>query len=220
MVDEYKDRLKEAMADKKMSRQQLADALGISYQAVRKVLIGESGGFELENHNAACRVLGVCSDWLLSGKLPKLADSSNVVPADPGTQRIPFLDYVQAGKMTAAASQRIAAEADEFLLTTNEVSSSAFALRIKGDSMEPEFKSGDVVVIDIRLAPLPGDFVVAKNGDHEATFKKYRPRGLDPSGKEVFELIPLNEDYAPIRSDQQPIAIIGTMVEHRKYRRR
>ena len=71
MVDEYKDRLKLAMDAQKVSRQKLADVLGISYQAVRKVLLGESAGFDLANHNAACAFLGVHSDWLLTGRGPK-----------------------------------------------------------------------------------------------------------------------------------------------------
>ena len=62
--------------------------------------------------------------------------------------------------------------------------------------------------------------MVAKNGDDEATFKKYRPRAVDARGSMVFELVPLNDDYPIIRSDVTPVRIVGTMVEHRKYRRR
>jgi len=216
---EYKDRLKEAMDDLSIGRTQLANVLGISYQAVRKVLLGESSGFDLENHNAACAFLGVRSEWLLSGKGPKHPEKPNFAPADVGVRRVPLLDYVQAGQMTEASGSGIANESAEHLLTAIVVSDSAFALRIKGNSMEPDFSEGDVVIIDPMEQPLPGDFVVAKNGDHEATFKKFRPRGIS-NGQEVFELVPLNEDYAPMRSDQQHIEIIGTMVEHRKYRRR
>jgi SOS-response transcriptional repressor LexA len=36
--------------------------------------------------------------------------------------------------------------------------------------MEPDFKEGDIIV-DPELEPVPGEFVVAKNGDNEATFK-------------------------------------------------
>ena len=50
-----------------------------------------------------------------------------------------------------------------------------------------------------------GDYVVAKNGAEEATFKKYRVRGQDEKGRTIFELIPLNDDYETMRSDQQPI---------------
>lgn len=145
--------------------------------------------------------------------------AENVAPAPIGSRRIPLLDYVQAGAMTQATGTGQADDSTEFLLTDIEVSDAAFAVRIKGNSMEPEFREGDVVIIDPTEAPLPGDFVVAKNGEHEATFKKFRPRGIS-EGKEVFELVPLNSDYAPLRSDQQHIEIIGTMVEHRKYRRR
>jgi SOS-response transcriptional repressor LexA len=94
------------------------------------------------------------------------------------------------------------------------------ALRIKGDSMAPEFREGDVIIVDPAIVPSPGDFVVGRNGSHEATFKKFRPRGIDASGREVFELVPLNDDYPTMRSDTERLLIVGTMVEHRRLRRR
>jgi SOS-response transcriptional repressor LexA len=127
---------------------------------------------------------------------------------------------VQAGAWTDVVDSYQPGDADEFLLTDMELSSNAFALEIKGDSMLPEFKPGDRVIIDPAVCPQPGDYVVAKNGEDEATFKKYRPRGVSERGDLVFELVPLNEDYPSMRSDVTPIRIVGTMVEHRKYRRR
>lgn len=95
---------------------------------------------------------------------------------------------------------------------------------IKGDSMEPDFKEGDRVIIDPETIPKPGDFVVAKCNCNaccdEATFKKYRPRGINAQGDEIFELVPLNEDYPTFHSETMPCYIIGTMVEHRRYRKR
>ena len=69
------------------------------------------------------------------------------------------------------------------------------------------------VTIDPDEAPRPGDFVVASNGSEEATFKKYRPRGIDENGQEVFELVPLNDDFPTLHSDRQQIAIIGVIPE-------
>lgn len=122
--------------------------------------------------------------------------------------------------MTEAVDAYSLGDAAEWLLTDLELSPSAFALRIKGDSMLPEFREGDTVIIDPAVTPLPGDYVVAKNDDNEATFKKYRPRGLNEQGQPVFELVPLNEDYPSLRSDRSNLQIIGTMVEHRRYRKR
>ena len=110
-------------------------------------------------------------------------------------------------------------DAGDWLLTDIDLSDSAFALDIRGNSMLPDFNPGDRVIIDPEIAPQPGDFVAAKNGEQEATFKKYRPRGMDSHGNIIFELVPLNDDYPTLRSDVQHIRIVGTMVEHRKYRR-
>lgn len=146
--------------------------------------------------------------------------AANVAPAPLGTRRIPLISYVQAGHMTEAIDSYAVGDAAEWMLTDLDLSMNAFALRIKGDSMMPEFREGDTVIIDPSVAPLPGDYVVAKNGDNEATFKKYRPRGINERGDQVFELVPLNDDYPSMRSDLSHIQIIGTMVEHRRYRKR
>lgn len=143
----------------------------------------------------------------------------NVTPAAIGGTRIPVINYVQAGMWSGVIDGTQHSDADDWLTTDQQLSRSAFALEIKGESMLPEFKPGDRVIIDPEISPLPGDFVAAKNGEEEATFKKYRPRGADASGEAIFELVPLNDDFATIRSSETHIRIVGTMVEHRKYRR-
>lgn len=177
----------------------------------------------------AQRVIGCSATWIQNEVGDMLADAvdvkasknaSNVTQVPLGTRRIPLVSYVQAGHMTEAVDSYVVGDAGEWMLTDLDLSAHAFALRIKGDSMLPEFREGDTVIIDPAVGPLPGDYVVAKNGDNEATFKKYRPRGINERGDQVFELVPLNEDYPPIRSDLSHVHIIGTMVEHRRYRKR
>lgn len=150
---------------------------------------------------------------------------SNVVAAPVGMRRIPLISYVQAGAWTEAVDPYAVGHAFDWMLTDLDLSSSAFALEVKGLSMynptsEDSFNEGDRVIIDPNVCPKPGDFVVAKNGENEATFKKYRPRGMNAAGEQVFELVPLNPDYESLRSDITHIRIIGTMVEHRRYRKR
>ena len=86
--------------------------------------------------------------------------------------------------------------------------------------MLPDFRPGDRVLIDPDVQPRPGDFVAARNTKQEATFKKYRVRGINESGQEVFELVPLNDDYPTLRSDEHHLCVIGTMIEHRRKFRR
>jgi SOS-response transcriptional repressor LexA len=156
----------------------------------------------------------------LGCSISDLFSGENVEITPIGSRRVPLINYVQAGHWTEVTDPYTVGDAAEWLLTDLELSTSAFALKIKGDSMLPDFREGDVVVIDPSVAPLPGDFVVAKNGDHEATFKKFRPLGINEQGNTIFKLVPLNEDYPFMRSDIEPIRIIGTMVEHRRYRKK
>lgn len=213
-------RLYEAASEARGIRGQsdLARVLNTSPQTINN---WEARGISKQGLLSIQSVLGISASWVQKGQGPKFVlDKSNISAAQIGTTQIPLLSYVSAGHWTGAVNAFQPNDAHDWLVTDLDLSENAFALEIKGDSMLPEFKPGDRVIIDPGVSPQPGDFVVAKNGDEEATFKKYRPRGMDASGNLVFELVPLNEDYPTMRSDIAPINIVGTMVEHRKYRRR
>lgn len=211
------------LIEKKFSNKQflLAEAVGVSPNLISRYAVGAKGiGEKMRDKiEAAC---GMPAGWMDTTEGPPTANvtTPNVVPAPIGSHRIPLIDYVQAGAWTGVQDPFEPGAADEYLLTDLELSGSAFALEIKGESMLPEFRPGDRVIIDPEVMPAPGDFVVAKNGAEEATFKKYRPRSIDAAGNTVFELVPLNEDFPSMRSDVVPIRIVGTMVEHRKYRKK
>lgn len=214
MAETFADRLNRLLQKKNGGNQsELARAVGVSPQAVQQWSAGETAprGKRLSQ---VAEFLGVAPAELQFGTF------GNIEPVPIGGRRIPILSYVQAGAMTEAVAPHSFGDDAEYLLTDLDLSGTAFALRIKGESMAPDFQPGDVVIIDPAISPRPGDFVVAKNGSDEACFKKYRPRGIGTGGTEVFELVPLNEDYPSVRSDVTPVMIVGTMVEHRRYRRR
>jgi len=221
------ERLTWARNEAGLTQQELAKKTGVAQSTIAS---WESGARETGRKiSVVADFLGVNSLWLSEGKgsartsttnesaSSRVAEVSNVIDAPLGTHRIPLLNYVQAGAMREVLDQPWAGE---FLIAESRISSSSFALEIRGESMLPQFREGDRVIIDPDVVPQPGDMVVAKNGGEEATFKKYRPRGVGEDGKEIFELVPLNEDYPSMRSDVTPLVIIGTMVEHRQYRRR
>lgn len=145
----------------------------------------------------------------------------NVSPARLGGRPIPVISAVQAGALKDMETPYApgAGFAVEYVDDEN-LSRWAFSLELDGLSMMPDFRPGDRVIIDPELAPNPGDYVVAKNGGDQATFKKYRPRGMDANGNMVFELVPLNDDFPTLRSDIEHLCVIGVMVEHRKRYRR
>lgn len=208
------DRIRARRKELRLTQKDLASRVGVSHVAISQWEKDETAP-RGDNLLRLSEALGCAPSYLHNGD----GSESNVTPGTVDFRAVPIISYVQAGYWTAECTIRSIEGDIEFLHTNMELSDSAFTLIIKGDSMKPEFREGDAVVIDPEVQPLPGDFVVAKNGEEEALFKKYRPRGII-DGKDVFELVPLNEDYPTLRSDQVQIRIIGTMVEHRRYRKR
>lgn len=118
---------------------------------------------------------------------------------------IPVFDYKQATN-PAACIQKIKEDVDTKVLfvpvstaVSDSIGKNAFALQIKDESMMPEFRINDVIIVDPDTNPKPGDFVVALiEGEQEVIVRKYKQLS---ASKEVeqFELIALNGDWADIR---------------------
>lgn len=220
------DRIFALRKSRGLSQNELATKTGVTRVSVGK---WESGLNQPKGRylNDLAVALGVSVDWLLTGKEdgvsggvtePPFPGYSNVDPAViPQAGRVPILSYVQAGNWREMCEQASAADGSlEYTTAAASVSGCAFALWVRGNSMEPEFREGELLIIDPEAAPSAGDYVIAKNGHEEATFKKYRSRGEYPDGRPRFELVPLNEDHATLSTDQGVIAIIGVVVEHRR----
>lgn len=207
----------DALPPQKQNKAKLAEYCGVRAPSANDWFSGKTKSLKASTLEKAAKYLNVSEKWLMDGTPPMERSESNDTPAEFGKTRIPLLNYLQAGIFTDRGIN-FDTEGMEYLLTDLALSERTFALQISGDSMTPEFGEGDRVIVDCDLAPQPGDFVVARNGGEEATFKRYKLISLGEN--EVFELVPLNENYPSMHSDQQHIQIIGVMVEHRKYRRR
>ncbi len=141
-----------------------------------------------------------------------IVTSSRIIPQSE-IKMVPLISSVQAGAMSEAVDPYAVGDAEKWIpVDLPNLSPNAFALRVKGESMLPEFVEGDIIIVDPDIEPDPGRYVVAKNGKNEATFKQYRQRGHNDKGEMVIELVPLNSSHPPIRSDVTPIKIIGTVV--------
>ncbi len=135
---------------------------------------------------------------------------------------VPLLNYISAGDWGHQSDAYVPGDASKFVPVDGDYGVRTFALEIEGESMLPDFKPGDVVIIDPDVQPMPGDFVVAKRGDDDgATFKRLRMVGPFRDGRQEVDLVPLNQDWPTLRLDEEhPGRVVGVMVEHRSFRRR
>ena len=187
-----------------MSQQELAEKVGFkTASAVNKIELG------LRDINqtkiiAFAKALGVTPGYLLE-------DSGIDINKKGKGVSIPVLGYVRAG---------IPIEAVEEILDYEEISDEMartgehFALKIKGDSMEPRIREGDVVIVRKQSVVDNGDIaVVLVNGD-DATVKKFfrYDNGIS--------LISFNPNYDPFtytpeQVNSMPVQVIGKVVELR-----
>lgn len=221
------ERIQQKMAETGIKQADIARATGKSTAAVSKWINGENIP-KAENLIIIASLLKTTPEWLLSGvdsrrphddsQLPTDDGFYNVKALDNNTKQtaIPVIGFVQAGKWKEAINHGVM----DIYYSSTDLSAHAFVVFVQGRSMYPEFDEGDKLVIDPNIYPNPGDYVIAINGKHEVTFKKFRPRGLNDQNQEVFELVPINPDYPTLRSDREKIQIIGTVIESSKVHRR
>lgn len=149
------------------------------------------------------QLYGVSTDYLL-GKDAATENQKGI--------KIPVLGDVAAGIPIEAVENIVDyEEIDTAMASTGEY----YGLRIKGSSMEPRIREGDVVIVRQQEDADTGDTaVVLVNGD-SATVKRIKK---EPDGG--LWLLPNNpaydpQHYSPAEVAEKPVRIIGKVVELR-----
>jgi len=94
----------------------------------------------------------------------------NVEPGPRIAGYVPLISWVAAGVWTPIAESE---EVEAWLPSPHPLSPRAFALRVRGISMEPLFQAGDIIFVDPEAAADHKRYVVVRLDDEaEATFKQ------------------------------------------------
>lgn len=152
-----------------------------------------------------------------SGALQKLVDRLSPEDSDRSgvgepveallPRAVPLINLVPAGHAAEFTDLGYPARvADSYVAAPDLSDPDAFAARVTGDSMEPEYREGDVVIFsparDVRSGM---DCFARLEPDAETTFKRvYLERGA--GGEELIRLQPLNPRYAPRIEPRENVA--------------
>lgn len=220
---ELKDRLKSARKQRNKTQVEVAKAVGITQATYSELERGQvrSSGKIVE----IAQFLDVNPHWLATGqgemtdrpnkeqlqaKIDQIQGKINgVEPATP-IKMLPIINEVQAGQFTEIADDVF----DEYAPAHHKDGS--YWLRVKGDSMTPDFVQGDLILVGKDRTATTGNYVIALLNDDpkEATFKKYRE--CFANGEQYHELVALNAFYPPIDSRIKPFSVIGVVLEHKR----
>ena len=176
--------LETLMQEKQISQTRLSKISGVSQSYVFKILNDQIKKPSLDTLEKLATALdSTVAQLNHSLELPKEADP--VV----GLRKVPLISWVQAGLPTPVASLD---DMDKWYICPVRISKNGFALKVRGESMEPMFFEGDIVFIDPDVPAESGRIVAAVDdgaADPEATLKKLVKDGSD------YYLKALNPDW-------------------------
>lgn len=196
--------LAEAILRSKMPITRIAEKSGVSRQHIYKVMNGENNISSI-NLEKICEAINILPSSLYEGNIDKKTTKG---------VKIPVLGTIPAGIPFEAIEDIIDyEEISEEMAKTGEY----FALKVKGDSMLPTIKNGDIVIVKKQDTADSGKICVVMINGFDATLKEIKK---DPQGLWILPHNP-NADFQPSffsnkEVEEKPVRIIGVAVEIRR----
>ncbi|MBQ8559087.1 MAG: helix-turn-helix domain-containing protein [Tyzzerella sp.] len=191
-----------------MKPQELANRSEVNKASISQYINGSHKPSNISAGKMAS-VLQVNPLWLMGFDVPMVEVVPKVISKKGVT--INVLGRVAAG---------IPIEAVEDIIDTEEIAEELaktgtfFGLQIHGNSMEPKFSEGDVVIVRQQSDAESGDIVIATVNGNNATCKRLKKYETG------IALLSTNPDYDPMiftneEIENKPVRILGKVVELR-----
>lgn len=179
----------------------VARATGIAQPTVHRYYSGENKTPKADYLRKLADHFSVTVDDLLLKDLTTGALTPNVHRGPDIKGTVPIISLVQAGNW----KEVIEADGDiPRVPTTYKVREHTYALRVEGDSMEPTFPRGCLIIVEPGEDPHPGQYVIVRQAGNEATFKQL----IQDGG--TYMLKPINDRY-PIMQMQPGAVFCGVV---------
>jgi phage repressor protein C with HTH and peptisase S24 domain len=226
-------RLRQARLDANETLQALADAAGVSRQAVSQIERDRTKQPEAATLEPISRKLEISLHWLMTGKgQMRPVASSTGSPTDtalsvhnPESSREIAPGYVRLGLLDVVPGMGDSTEIVEFPEVIREMDFSEVQLRNligflprvgrlqlmtgRGTSMEPVIKPGDVVIVDTGCQHFDGDAIYVINAGRGVQIKALQDRG------DGLWVVSANATYPPFKADDDLIIVGKVYVRNR-----
>lgn len=185
--------------------EEIANRAAIKPETLRKI----AGGYQLASKRILSSLLNV-EATVKANPQPVVSVDDGVIIEQRPIRLVPVISWAAAGN--AQDYSDMAEQIDQKVETTCR-DENAFALIIEGDSMEPRYMAGDIVIFAPGSEPRNGTVVVARLIDgHGVLFKKFKRTGEE--GKTII-LESLNPHYKAKTYPESAFRFIYPAVELR-----
>lgn len=199
------EKIRELRKQKGVTQQQLADILCVEKTNISK---WEAGVYEPGKAvlSKMAEYFNVSVDYLLGRTNNPTPDT---LPT--ATVKIPLLGNIAAGQPVEAIEN-----VEDYVYISEDMArrGTYFALKVKGNSMEPRIYEGDIAIIRHQAMVNNGEIAAVKVNGDDVTLKKVE------YVKDGVKLIGLNPSFTPLfyttaECVQKPLSILGKLVEIR-----
>ncbi|MFT0212856.1 LexA family transcriptional regulator [Pseudomonas sp. F1_0610] len=186
------------------SEAEVARRAGLKQPTVHRIFKAESNNPHIDNLYSIARVLNLNIAAVLGIKASTVANSNiDHEPIDL-YGKVPLISWVQAGAFSEAMDYP---EPEQWLDCPFKHSDRAFCLRVTGKSMVPEYREGELLLVDPEVDPRHGRDVVVRTPDGMVTFKRYL------NSEDGIHLQALNPDFEPQYLEiPENTIIVGTVI--------
>jgi transcriptional regulator with XRE-family HTH domain len=178
----------ELLASKRVTPYEVSQKTHISQATFSRILSGKTSKLSIKNAEILAKYFNVNTEWLTSGIKPDAVSQTasqkqtveifnQSVPSTVASKKIPFYDVdaeagsIQLSNMDAVSSPIEWIDAGDWFRDADS------AMRVHGDSMSPEYKSGSIVVMrevhDIHLVIFGEDYMIQTS--EYRTIKRLEP---------------------------------------------
>lgn len=219
LISTFAERFTEALQKRNKKQSDIVALTGIGKSSISTYLTGEYEPKQKNTYKIA-KALNVSETWLMGYDVPMERDTNDIAPATSTSSKGAIV--LVYGTIPAG----VPIECIENILDTEEIpiemlkgGKEYFGLRIKGDSMFPEYLDGDTLILQkVDDCESGDDCVVTINGS-DGTFKRVI------KNENGIILQPLNTTYTPlVFTNQQisdlPVKILGVCVEIRRRKKK
>ncbi len=206
------NRLKEIRKANKLNQTEFAKKFNISQQTISNWENGVTD-IDIESLTAISKTFNLTIDYIL-GETEEAIDISkikNIMPIPQSLTKLPIIGTITAGYDGTAREEDLGEIEVLDIALNGYATEECFVLRIKGNSMYPQFIDGDLVLVHKQNHVDSGTIaVVLYNGD-EATVKKV----IYKYGENWLDLVPTNPEYMTKHienEDLEQCRVIGKVI--------
>lgn len=200
-----KDFLKKARQFLGISQTEMANEIGFSPNKIKNV---EAGKQDIQSDMALAieEKYGISAMWLIFGR-GEMSSKAPTLDIESDCVYIKFYEDIVTGfSANNNCDKYELLKIDRKLLNPKVNPEKHYAVRVLGDSMEPTFKSGDVIFFELYNGDFANNRVYIIKRQDDVLVKRLKKSG------DVFEIMSDNTDYLPYTLSANEFQIIGRVV--------